>query len=160
MSALHIERLEQKARQLDERLKLCNNHWEDAFFMTLARNFGFGVNGEAFEHWAKKIPLRAVDKHRDSLFQVEALFFGQAGILGDCDGDAYYLKLQKEYNYLSHKFNLTPMDVSLWRFLRLRPNNFPHVRIAQLACLYHRAYNLLSQVMEKETLKERTGDMP
>lgn len=154
MSALHIERLEQKARQLDERLKLCNNHWEDAFFMTLARNFGFGVNGEAFEHWAKKIPLRAVDKHRDSLFQVEALFFGQAGILGDCDGDAYYLKLQKEYNYLSHKFNLTPMDVSLWRFLRLRPNNFPHVRIAQLACLYHRAYNLLSQVMEKETLKE------
>jgi hypothetical protein len=112
------------------------------------------VNGEAFEHWAKKIPLRAVDKHRDSLFQVEALFFGQAGILGDCDGDAYYLKLQKEYNYLSHKFNLTPMDVSLWRFLRLRPNNFPHVRIAQLACLYHRAYNLLSQVMEKETLKE------
>ena len=154
MSALQVERLEQKSAQLSERLKLCNNHWEDAFFITLARNFGFGVNGEAFEHWAKRVPLRAVDKHRDSLFQVEALFFGQAGILQDPDGDEYYLHLKKEYEYLAHKFSLTPMDVSLWRFLRLRPGNFPHIRIAQLACLYHREYGLLSKLMEKETLKE------
>ena len=154
MSALQVERLEQKSTQLAERLKLCNNHWQDAFFITLSRNFGFGVNGEAFEHWAKRVPLRAVDKHRDSLFQVEALFFGQAGILQDPDGDEYYLHLKKEYEYLAHKFSLTPMDVSLWRFLRLRPGNFPHVRIAQLACLYHREYGLLSKLMEKETLKE------
>ncbi len=154
MSALQVERLEQKSAQLDERLKLCNNHWEDAFFITLARNFGFGVNGDAFEYWAKRIPLRAVDKHRNDLFQIEALFFGQAGILEDPEGDEYYLRLKKEYQYLSHKFNLTPMDASLWRFLRLRPSNFPHVRIAQLACLYHREYGLLSKLMEKETLKE------
>lgn len=155
MSALQMERFEQKNAQLIERLRLCNNHWEDAFFVTLARNFGFGLNGDAFETWAQNyIPLRAVDKHRDNLFQVEALFFGQAGILSDPDGDEYYLKLKKEYEYLAHKFGLTPMDVSRWRFLRLRPNNFPHIRIAQLACLYHRAYGLLSQLMEKKTLKE------
>ena len=154
MSALQMERFEQKNAQLIERLRLCNNHWEDAFFMTLARNFGFGLNGDAFETWAKVIPLRAVDKHRDNLFQVEAIFFGQAGILADPEGDEYYMKLKREYEYLAHKFGLTPMDVTRWRFLRLRPNNFPHVRIAPLACLYYRTYGLLSQLMEKETLKD------
>jgi hypothetical protein len=154
MSALQMERFEQKNAHLIERLRFCNNHWEDAFFITLARNFGFSLNAEAFEEWAKHIPLRAIDKHRDNLFQVEAFFFGQAGILGDIDGDEYYLRLKREYEYLAHKFELSPMDVTRWRFLRLRPNNFPHVRIAQLANLYHRSYGLLSQLMEKETLKE------
>ena len=154
MSALQMERFEQKNAHLIERLRFCNNHWEDAFFITLARNFGFSLNAEAFEEWAKHIPLRAIDKHRDNLFQVEAFFFGQAGILGDIDGDEYYLRLKREYKYLAHKFELNPMDVTRWRFLRLRPNNFPHVRIAQLANLYHRSYGLLSQLMEKETLKE------
>ena len=154
MSALQTERFEQKTAQLSERLNFCNHHWEDAFFMTLARNFGFGLNGDAFETWAKHIPLRAVDKHRDNLFQIEAIFFGQAGILQDKDGDDYYMKLKREYEYLAHKFSLTPMDVTRWRFLRLRPNNFPHIRIAQLACLYHRSYGLFSQLMEKKTLKE------
>ena len=154
MSALQMERFEQKNVQIAERLRHCNQNWEDAFFMTLARNFGFGLNGDAFELWAKSILLRAVDKHRDNLFQVEAIFFGQAGVLADKEGDEYYLKLKREYEYLAHKFGLTPMDVTRWRFLRLRPNNFPHVRIAQLASLYHRSYGLLSQLMEKQTLKE------
>ena len=154
MSALQMERFEQKNAHLIERLRFCNNHWEDAFFITLARNFGFSLNADAFEEWAKHIPLRAIDKHRDNLFQVEAFFFGQAGILGDIDGDEYYLRLKREYEYLAHKFELSPMDVTRWRFLRQRPNNFPHVRIAQLANLYHRSYGLLSQLMEKETLKE------
>ena len=154
MSALQMERFEQKNAHLIERLRYCNNHWEDAFFITLARNFGFSINADAFEEWAKHIPLRAVDKHRDSLFQVEAFFFGQAGTLSDPDGDDYYLKLKREYVYLAHKFELSPMDITRWRFLRLRPNNFPHVRIAQLASLYHRSYGLLSQLMEKETIRE------
>ena len=153
MSALQMERFEQKATLLNERLKRCQGNWEDAFFITLARNFGFGLNGDAFETWAHQLPFRAVDKHRNDLFQIEAIFFGQAGILEDSDGDGYYLRLKKEYTYLQHKFGLIPMDASLWRFLRLRPANFPHIRIAQLACLYHRAYGLLSRIMETETLQ-------
>ena len=153
MSALQMERFEQKATLLNERLKRCQGNWEDAFFITLARNFGFGLNGDAFETWAHRLPFRAVDKHRNDLFQIEAIFFGQAGMLEDSDGDGYYLRLKKEYTYLQHKFGLIPMDASLWRFLRLRPANFPHIRIAQLACLYHRAYGLLSRIMETETLQ-------
>ena len=153
MTALQMERFEQKATLLNERLKRCQGNWEDAFFITLARNFGFGLNGDAFETWAHRLPFRGVDKHRNDLFQIEAIFFGQAGILEDSDGDGYYLRLKKEYTYLQHKFGLIPMDASLWRFLRLRPANFPHIRIAQLACLYHRAYGLLSRIMETETLQ-------
>ena len=153
MTALQMERFEQKATLLNERLKRCQGNWENAFFITLARNFGFGLNGDAFETWAHRLPFRAVDKHRNDLFQIEAIFFGQAGILEDSDGDGYYLRLKKEYTYLQHKFGLIPMDASLWRFLRLRPANFPHIRIAQLACLYHRAYGLLSRIMETETLQ-------
>ena len=153
MTALQMERFEQKATLLNERLKRCQGNWEDAFFITLARNFGFGLNGDAFETWAHQLPFRAVDKHRNDLFQIEAIFFGQAGILEDSNGDGYYLRLKKEYTYLQHKFELIPMDASLWRFLRLRPANFPHIRIAQLACLYHRAYGLLSRIMETETLQ-------
>lgn len=154
LSALQVERFEQKARAIEVRLQQCRNHWEDVFFITLARNFGFGLNGDAFEAWASGLPFRAADKHRDNLFQVEALFFGQAGLLEEAlpDADDYYLKLQKEFRYLQHKFQLpAPMNADKWRFLRLRPGNFPHVRLAQLAGLYHREQSLFSRVMEAET---------
>lgn len=154
MSALQSERFQQKAGQVEERLKHCGGNWEDAFFVTLARNFGFGLNGDAFEQWAALIPLRAVDKHRDNLFQIEAIFFGQAGLLEENLDDDYYRRLQKEFAYLRHKFGLRVMDASLWRFLRLRPGNFPHVRIAQLAFLYYQERALLSRVMEAESVKQ------
>ena len=154
LPALQVERFEQKARAISQRLERCNNHWEDVFFITLARNFGFGLNGDAFEAWANRLPFRAVDKHRDNLLQVEAFFLGQAGLLQENlpDADEYYLKLQKEFSYLQHKFELpAPMPAEQWRFLRLRPGNFPHVRLAQLANLYHKEQSLFSQVMEAET---------
>ncbi|WP_321333877.1 DUF2851 family protein [uncultured Bacteroides sp.] len=155
LTALQTERFEQKTEVISERLKRTNNHWEDTFFITLSRNFGFGLNGDAFEAWANLMAFRAVDKHRDDLFQVEAFFFGQAGLLQETlEEDAYYRKMQKEYLYLKHKFDLSEMDPSLWRFLRLRPGNFPHVRIAQLAYLYHQSRGLLSQIVEAETLAE------
>ncbi len=156
LSALQVERFGQKARSISRRLEQCNNHWEDVFFITLARNFGFGLNGDAFESWAGHLPFRAVDKHRDNLFQVEAFFLGQAGLLEEeiAGADAYYQKLRKEFCYLRHKFGLpAPMSVEQWRFLRLRPGNFPHVRLAQLACLYHKERALFSRVMEAETLE-------
>lgn len=153
LTALQAERLEQRAAQIEERLKRNDHHWEDVFFITLARNFGFGLNGDAFEQWAMRLPFRAVDKHRDNLFQVEALFFGTAGMpeheTPEVDAADYYLRLQREYRYLRHKFGLAePMPASQWKFLRLRPDNFPHVRLAQLAMLYHSSRALFSKVME------------
>ena len=156
LSALQVERFEQKARVIATRVERCNNHWEDVFFITLARNFGFGLNGDAFEAWASRLPFRAIDKHRDDLFQVEAFFFGQAGLLDEelPDADGYYLKLQKEFRYLQHKFELSvPMTATQWRFLRLRPGNFPHVRLAQLANLYYKERSLFSRIMEADTLE-------
>ena len=117
LSALQVERFEQKARVISQRLERCNHHWEDVFFITLARNFGFGLNGDAFEAWANRLPFRAVDKHRDSLFQVEAFFLGQAGLLEEVpvEADDYYLKLQKEFRYLQRKFDLpAPMSCLLY----------------------------------------------
>lgn len=153
MTALQVERFEEKYNQLRKRLSLCDDNWEDAFFVSLARNFGFGINGDMFETWAMHLPFRAIDKHKDNLMQVEAIFFGQAGLLeDDAIKDEYYQQLRKEYTYLRHKFSLTPVNADLWKFLRLRPANFPHVRIAQLACLYQRDYGVFSQLMEADTL--------
>lgn len=164
MSALQTERLSQKTEAIEERVKRCNGDWENAYFVTLARNFGFGINGDAFEEWALHIPLHAVGHHRDDLFQIEAIFMGQAGLLEldtiperyqkDALNDGYFAKLRKEYQYLAHKFGLKPMDYKLWRFLRLRPQNFPHIRISQLAYLYHQRRASLSQLLETYSVKD------
>lgn len=155
LTALQTERFQQKAEVIAERLRRCNNNWEDAFFITLSRNFGFGLNGDAFETWANLLSFRAVDKHRDNPAQVEAFFFGQAGLLEGDASDDYQGWLQNEFRYLQHKFGLpAAMDASLWRFLRIRPDNFPHVRLAQLASLYHKEHALFSRIMEAETLKD------
>lgn len=154
MSALQVERFESKAEQIERRLIGNNQDWEQAFFITLARNFGFGVNSDAFELWAQNVPLSAVNKHRDNLFQIEAFFFGQAGLLNELPTDSYTACMMKEYEYLKHKFELRPSDDFKWKFLRLRPGNFPHVRIAQLANLYHRSQGMLSKLMETQSVKE------
>ena len=160
LTALQTERLEQKARLITERLKHCNHNWEDAFFVTLARNFGFGLNGDAFETWAGMLPFRAIDKHRNDLFQIEAFFYGLAGLLEDSflkkgQEDEYSLRLIKEFRYLQRKFEFTQvMNATLWRFLRLRPENFPTVRLAQLAYLYQRGGKLFSRLLEAGTLAE------
>ena len=164
MAALQTERLEQKTEAIRKRVELCNGSWEDAYFVTLARNYGFGINGEVFEQWAYNIPLNAVAHHRDDQFQIEAIFMGQAGLLElesipeyyqkDALNDGYFAKLRNEYQYLAHKFSMKPIDFKLWRFLRLRPQNFPHIRISQLANLYYQQKAGLSQLIECETLDE------
>lgn len=149
LSSLTIERLEQKSEAIGQRVQQCNGSWEDAFFVTLSRNLGFGLNGDTFERWALRLPLRATEKHRDNLTQVEAIFFGTAGLLLEDVGDDYYMTLRKEYLYLQHKFGLPePMEPHLWRRLRTRPQNFCDVRIAQLAALYHQSETLLSKFMD------------
>ena len=158
MAALQTERLEQKTIAISERARQAGGSWEDAFFVTMARNYGFGINGDAFEEWARHIPLQSVGKHRDDLFQIEAIFMGQAGLLEleavperyqkDALNEGYFAKLRNEYQYLAHKFSLKPMDYKLWRFLRLRPQNFPHIRISQLANLYYQRKISLSALAD------------
>ena len=169
MSALQTERLEQKTDAIISRVEQCNGSWEAGFFVTLARNFGFGINGDAFEHWALSIPLNDVAHHRDNLFQIEAIFMGQAGLL-DLEtvpakyheiaiADGYFNKLKDEYTYLKHKFGLQQIDSNMWRFLRLRPQNFPHIRISQLANMYYTAKCSISQIVECDTVKEAMNTM-
>ena len=164
LSALQTERLEQKTEAIRRRVEYCDGSWEAGYFVTLARNYGFGINGDAFEAWAKSIPLHAVDHHRDDLFQIESIFLGQAGLL-EIDtipekyqqqalNEGYFARLRNEYQYLAHKFSLTPIDSQLWRFLRLRPQNFPHIRIAQLAYLYYQRKAGLAALIACKTIKE------
>ena len=144
---LLTERLEQKTEAIEMLLEQNKNHWEEAFYVTLARSFGFHVNGLAFELLAKSLPLSYLGKHKDNLLQIEALLFGQSGLL-EKGSNEYANKLQNEYNYFRKRFSLTPLDGSIWKMLRLRPDNFPHVRIAEFAALIHQSKRLLSVVLE------------
>ena len=152
MTSLMLERFEERTKQISARREALGKDWENTLFVTIARNFGFGLNGDAFETWASSIPMNAVAKHRDNLFQVEAIFFGQAGLLDADHTDEYFLTLQKEYKYLRQKFDLTPMSPSAWKFLRLRPQNFPHIRLAQLATLYYEQRLNLSRLINATSI--------
>ena len=164
MSYLQTERLEAKTEAIEERARRLNGSWEDALFVTLARNYGFGINGDAFEQWALNLHLNCVAHHRDDIFQIEAMFMGQAGLLDinsiptrhqqAAANDPYFQKLANEYRYLAHKFSLVPMDYKMWRFLRLRPQNFPYIRISQLATLYHDRRMSLSNLVGCRTAAE------
>ena len=150
-----MQRLERKAIEVQGMFERNANNWEETFFQLLARSFGFKVNAEPFLRLAGIAPLRLLMKHADRRGQLEALLFGQAGFLESQKGDDYYKKLQQEYGLLSYKYNLgnTKMSKSQWRFLRLRPANFPSLRMAQLAALLNTRHNLFSQMLEAETLE-------
>lgn len=153
LDRLLLERLERKASTITDSLKLNNNNWEETFYRHLARNFGFKTNAEPFELLAKFLPLSYLGKHKNNLLQIEALLFGQAGLLEQHFNDKYLQTLQNEYVFLKHKFNLTPVAAHLWKFLRLRPANFPTIRIAQFAGLVFNATHLFSKILETEKLE-------
>jgi len=147
-SALLTERLEQKMNSIEQLLLENNQYWEDAFYITLARSFGFGTNSQAFESLAKSLSISVLGKHKDDLLQLEALLFGQAGLLNPDKQDDYCIKLKREYDFLRVKYGLNPLACSQWKLLRLRPDNFPHVRIAQFAALIHTSTKLFSKIVE------------
>ena len=162
-SALLAERLEQKLNSIDKLLTGSNQHWEEAFYITLARNFGFGTNSQAFESLAKSLPLSVLGKHKDDIFQLEALLFGQAGLLNGDKQDDYSGKLKKEYDFLSLKYGLSSIDGSQWKLLRLRPDNFPYIRIAQFAALIQNSTKLFSRIVEDpkiETIRKMFDSEP
>lgn len=136
LERVYFERLERKATELIKDAEQNKYHWEALLFSKLARNFGLKVNGEVFYQMAMSIPFHVVQKCQANSLQLEALFMGQSGLLEGAVVDEYYQKLQSEYKFLRNKFSLHPIE-SPPKFFRLRPYNFPTIRLSQLASLYH-----------------------
>lgn len=130
------------------------NDWRTLLYYRLAANFGFHVNRDAFLELAQSLPLNILVKHKNSLLQIEALLFGQSGLLPDKDLDYYAAALEKEYHFLRRKYQLTPMLAHRWKFMRLRPPNFPTIRIAQFAALVHKSLELFAKMMEIKSAEE------
>lgn len=149
---LLIERLEQRTQLIYDYLQKNNNHWEETFWWLLARNFGVKLNSVAFEKIAQSVSLNILAKHKGQIHQAEALLFGQAGLLDGVFAEDYPTLLQKEYRFLKKKYNLQKIEASLI-FLRMRPSNFPSVRLAQLAMLVHNSLHLFSKIKESSDIK-------
>lgn len=156
VEGLAFERLHGKVERIHQLLDSFNGSWEDVCYVTLARNFGFGINNDAFERLARRTPLRLLGKHSDSVLQIEALLFGQAGMLdAQKPGmDSYYNQLCTEYAFLSNKFQLTPMEKESWKLFRIRPQNFPYRRIAMLAQYIEGGFRMMNRILEAEGEKE------
>lgn len=156
VEGLAFERLHGKVERIHQLLDSFNGSWEDVCYVTLARNFGFGINNDAFERLARRTPLRLLGKHSDSVLQIEALLFGQAGMLdAQKPGmDSYYNQLCTEYAFLSNKFQLTPMEKESWKLFRIRPQNFPYRRIAMLAQFIEGGFRMMNRILEAEDEKE------
>ncbi len=153
LNRMIIERLEQRTDGIQQRLLLNANDWEETFYQLLARNFGMKVNNDAFEQLASTLPNKILGKHKNNLFQIEALIYGQAGFLSAILQDEYPRELQKEFKFLLGKYGLQPMSAHVWKFLRLRPPNFPTIRLAQLAALAFQSNHLFSTILEITELK-------
>jgi hypothetical protein len=157
LNSLVIERLQKKSELIMKIFYETGNDWDETFYRLLSRYFGFRVNCEPFEMLSAAIPFRIIRKHADNRFQIEALLFGTAGLLDeglfrDAGKDDYYLALLKEYRVLSSKYSLNPIHGWLWKFSRLRPVNFPTIRISQLSALLSVTGGLFSKVLEMNDL--------
>lgn len=150
-----MERLSTKANAVKELFAGNKQDWEETAYQLLARNFGFKVNSDVFLHLAKILPYKILKKHADNGLQVEALVFGQAGFLEEDPVDSYQGRLAKEYQFLKHKYQLQEgISAVQWRFLRLRPANFPTVRLAQFARMIHHIHSLFNSLLETDSVKD------
>jgi hypothetical protein len=148
------ERMEQRCRQILIALKGNRDDWQETFNQYLARNFGFQLNAMPFEMMARSLPVRILQKERGSLTSLEALMFGQAGMLERDFIEDYPKTLQSQYHYLKKKYGLKNIPLSAWKFLRLRPVNFPTLRIAQLAALNYKSPLLFSEIISAKSINE------
>ena len=149
---LVAERLERKSKKVLELLEQSNQHWEAVFWVMLAANFGMKVNSELFEAVAQSISINILAKHKNQIHQIEALLLGQANLLVGDFSDDYAILLQKEYQFLQKKYNLQPITIQP-NYLRMRPANFPTIRLAQLAMLIHNSLHLFSKIKEQKNIK-------
>lgn len=150
---LLIERLIVKSGVFQKDISQSGFDWENGFWQALATGFGTPKNTEAFTAIAKTVPIKTLAKHSNQLQQLEAILLGQAGLLESDFIEHYPKMLQKEYQFLKQKYNLSASSISL-QFLRMRPANFPTIRLAQLAALLHNRTQLFSEIKEAETLKQ------
>ncbi|CAN5754403.1 DUF2851 family protein [soil metagenome] len=148
LSRVVAERLERKVRALKTELEQNKNDWEETFYRHLTRQFGMKVNAEPFQWLSACVPYRMLRKQNDNLLQTEALLFGQSGLLPEKFSDTYTNALIREYSHLQVKYSIRPMPSHWWKFMRLRPNNFPTIRIAQLAGLFVRQRQLFRTCIE------------
>lgn len=154
MSSVVMERLLRKQDAVLKVLSQCQYDWNETLYRQLAVSFGFKTNATAFELLSRSLPLKILSKHSDSALQINALVFGQAGMLEVPHIDAYYDSLKYEYDYLRYKYQLVPIGVHHWNLLRLRPPNFPCVRLAQFASLLHRfSSDLLSEFVNHPSME-------
>lgn len=148
LERLYLERLERKAKTIELLLKESKNDWEAVLFKMLAKSFGLKVNGDSFFSLAQSIDFSIIRKSQSNQQTIEALLFGQSGLLNQDIEDAYHLSLFKEYQFLKQKFKLENSQVLPCHFFRLRPSNFPTIRLSQLASLYNMHQNLFSMIIE------------
>lgn len=154
LNRLLAERWEQKLSDWRELLDQSAGDWRNLLYWRMAANFGFKLNATPFLMLARSLPLNTLAKHKDNLFQIEALLFGQAGMLEKDFEEDYPNELKKEYQYFRQKYKLQPISAHLWKFMRMRPPNFPTIRIAQFAALVHKSLHLFSQIASSISVKE------
>jgi len=154
LNRMLAERWEEKLADWKELLQQSKGDWQKLFYWRLAANFGFKINASPFLLLAQSVPVNLFAKHKEKVLQIEAILFGQAGMLDGDFEDEYPRQLQYEYQHLKTKYQLQPIQKHQWKFLRLRPANFPTIRIAQFAALVHHSFHLFSQMMETKNVKE------
>lgn len=148
LSRVLIERLEEKTKAIEEKLKELKGNWDEAYYHFMARSFGFKLNAMPMEMLARSLPQQLFAKHKDHPLQIEALLFGQAGFLDQQFKEGYPNSLKREYQFLKKKYGLCPLDPALWKFLRMRPQNFPTLRLAQFAALIVNSNHLFSKTLK------------
>ncbi|MBK9255965.1 MAG: DUF2851 family protein [Saprospiraceae bacterium] len=151
---LILDRFERKTKLIQELLNESQNDWEQTLYVMIARYFGSKVNVEPFERLARITPFHIILKNRDKAESLDALLFGQAGMLIADYKDNYFKNLQKEYDFLKEKYSLKPIDPVTWKFSRLRPPNFPTVRIAQLSAVLHKSDGIFSRIKSFYSIAE------
>jgi hypothetical protein len=146
--------LEDRSIQVKDLLKEYKGSWDDAFYISLARNFGFKTNAVPFEMLARSLPQKLLGRYKNRAQQIESLIFGQAGFLNDNFKEEYPRLIMQEYKFLRKKHGLDPIDKYLWKYMRLRPRNFPTLRLAQFAALIMKSSHLFSLILNEKDSKK------
>jgi hypothetical protein len=142
LSKVLVERMTERQNRYLGMLEACQKDWKELFYRVLAIGFGCRKNATAFELLVQSLPYRIVRAHHSSQLQLYALLFGQSGMLDGAERDEYVEKLRYEYDYLRYKYGLSPIGGHQWNWLRLRPQNFPSLRLAQFAQLLYETGDL------------------